>query len=423
MHPTILDLTQWRPFDLDVAAWVGRNWPFLLIALALALGAGTFAQRRAAQGRKAYYALGLAALLVGLAVMASLALAFGRVHSYGLMMALGFLVAISVARWRAARCGEDPDTITTLGILALVGGVVGARISYLIESYAKTGSAPNFFALTSGGLVFDGGLILAVVLVLAYLRFRRLPVRRMFDIITVSTMIGLAFGRAGCLLNGCCYGGLCRSDFPLALHFPYAASPLIYPHEGDNPYPPDAHSSAVYQHQFEQAYRPAGDAPPPLRLEVPPELIARTPGGYSELKRPHDLASPQELAAASHAHALGVQPAQVYGIINALVLAGLLGAFFRLRSREGQVFAMLFILYPMARFVLEIIRDDNPGMIVTPAQVKSLIMLGFGVVLLAALRLLPASAGPTLAERLASEKASAGSRAGNSRPNRKRGRG
>ena len=90
----------------------------------------------------------------------------------------------------------------------------------------------------------------------------------------------------------------------------------------------------------------------------------------------------------------------MYGIVNALVLTGLLLAVSRLRTREGQVFAMLFVFYPLTRFILEFIRDDNPGRTITPAQVKCLILVGAGAALMFALRKIPASCGPALAERM-----------------------
>jgi phosphatidylglycerol:prolipoprotein diacylglycerol transferase len=272
-----------------------------------------------------------------------------------------------------------------------VGGVAGARISYVIEHWSDfSGNLVEAAKVTSGGLVFDGGLILALVLVLAYLYRKRLPVRRFMDIMAISAMVGLAFGRVGCLLNGCCYGGLCDERFPLAVHFPYSAPPLVAPHDGVNPYPPGSSPSPVYSHQVAQGQL----------KDVPPDLMYR---GY--LKAPEDLKTPAQVEVARHAHSLAVQPAQVYGIVNALVLAGLLSAFFRLRTREGQVFALMLILYPITRFVLEYIRDDNPGMALTPAQVKCLFIAAGGIIVMALLRLLPASSGPTGAERLAAAEA------------------
>ena len=114
-----------------------------------------------------------------------------------------------------------------------------------------------------------------------------------------------------------------------------------------------------------------------------------------------------QIVLAAATRAAPVKPAQALGIGNALLLAGLLTLFHRLRRREGQVFALLIVLYPITRFVLEAIRDDNPHNllrgVLTHNQYTSLAMLGSGVVLFLALARLPASAGPAWARRRAGQ--------------------
>ncbi len=400
MRPMLIDLTDWRPFGVPLDS------PLVKVSLALALVglglwlAGVLSRRRAVRTGR-WPSLAEWALVAALAASAAaLMVVVGQVHSYGLMMALGFLAAIALARWRTRRAGENPEVINALGIIALVGGVVGARLSYVFEhwsdplspmSHGSLGERLTEVArLSSGGLVFDGGLILALLAVLVYLRLRKLPVRRFLDILAISCMVGLAFGRMGCLLNGCCFGGTCDVDYPLAVEFPYAARPLVHAHgEG---YPPASHVSPVFSHQFHQGQ---------LEPEQLPGALVETDGGRARLRPPSELSTPAELAAGRHAHSRPVHPAQAYGIVNALVLAGLLTGLYRLRTREGQVFAMTFVLYPITRFVLEYIRDDNPGMVLTPAQIKCIVLLAFGVAMLVALRWLPRSAGPDWQQRQA----------------------
>ncbi len=394
MYPVIMNLSRWQPFGLPLSSfpWNILATVALLTICWLLLGG---AQRWGKWRLAAYVLAGLTAL----GGAACLAATVGKVHSYGLMLALGVLTGIAVARWRAKRCGEDPDTVSTLGILALVGGVIGARVSFVIEHWDEYAGKDliEMGKLTSGGLVFDGGLFLAIVLVGGYLWLRKLPVRRLLDIIAISAMIGLAFGRMGCLLNGCCYGGVCSESFPLAVHFPYAASPPIYPHDTANPFPPKTDHSAVYS---VHAGRYSDPKHQPY-LAVPPELM-----GPRGLIRPGDLTTARQFEVAHHSHSLAVEPSQIYGIANALILAALMTAVFRLRTRDGQAFAMLFVFYPLTRFMLEIIRDDNPNMTLTPAQWKCLVMAGIGAALMVALRRLPASSGPALAGRLAAREVS-----------------
>ena len=438
-----------------------------------------------------------------------------RVYGYGLMMVLGFLTAIVLANRRVRRGGEDPEALTHCGILALIGGVVGARIAYVIQHHETfTGSDSPIVALinvTSGGLIYYGGVILATVLVLLYLWRRRLPVRRYLDILAAALMVGLAFGRAGCLLNGCCYGGPCHKDWPLGMRFPMYSRPLVKLSDTPGPLSDSTQSpSPVYALQFHSRQVEPDDrlVAGEKRIRSPRDLHGRLTrdqltvmfgekadaqklfsalaGGdgrvteaewqaglrrgdgflrgseqwseaaafdadqdgqlsfdeawqylqvrRSELKRRFggaesapaaDAWAPggaqwkhadahlrEDLFALAEAHwSDKVQPAQVFGIINALLIAFLLSMFYRVRKREGQVFALLLVLYPITRFVLEAIRVDNEHNLLafefTHNQITSMVMFTCGVLLLLWLRRLPASAGPTWAQRLAAAQAEA----------------
>jgi prolipoprotein diacylglyceryltransferase len=179
-----------------------------------------------------------------------------RLYGYGLMLVLGFLVSISIAQWLARRAGENPEHMARVGLLALVGGIVGARIAYIVERWdTHFAPAENPFAemldVTSGGLIYYGGVLLATVLVLAYLLLKRLPVRRYLDMVAAPLMIGLAFGRAGCSLNGCCYGARCRDDWLPGMRFPMFSRPLLKLDGRDNPFCADTQGpSPVYDHQL-----------------------------------------------------------------------------------------------------------------------------------------------------------------------------
>jgi phosphatidylglycerol:prolipoprotein diacylglycerol transferase len=372
-----------------------------------------------------------------------------RIYGYGLMLVLGFVFAILLARWRARRFGEDPDVITSVGLLALVGGVVGARIAFVIEGWhGQFSRSPNPLAdmlnITSGGLIYYGGVVLACLIVIPYLYFKKLPARRYLDILAPSLMIGLAFGRAGCLLNGCCYGGRCNEAYPLAMHFPYASKPLILLDNKANIFG-SAGVSPLFASQF--ALR-ADDSRCPITgmkadpkiptatfdgktvrfcsAECPPKWSALSPLEKEDklravmfdlpawlvdwrpvakldyfpvpvLKSPAELTGEQARAAAG-IHSLAVQPAQPLAIINALLVAGILVAFTRLRRREGQVFLLLMLLYPVVRFIEESLRGDNAhdlfNLVFTHNQYTSAITFVIGILLWLSLRLLPASAGP-----------------------------
>jgi len=310
-----------------------------------------------------------------------------RLHAYGLMLVLGFLAALYYGRWRARRAGEDDDRFSACGILALVGGIVGSRIAYVIQHWhGQFAGAPNRLTavldLTAGGLIYYGGVVLAIVLVVGYLVMRRLPVRRYLDILSVSLMIGLAFGRAGCLLNGCCFGAGCRRDWPLGMTFPMYSKPLIKFDGRDNPFSASRDMlSPAYAHQLA-----TGQIVPDYRL-VDSDGLLLDPAEFT----------PEQIAIAESSRSLPVKPAQVLGMINALLIAGLLTGFYRLRRREGQVFALMLMLYPVTRFILESIRDDNAhdllAGVLTHNQYTSLVTFAVGGLMMLGLGKLPAVAG------------------------------
>jgi phosphatidylglycerol:prolipoprotein diacylglycerol transferase len=345
-----------------------------------------------------------------------------RIFSYGLMLVLGFLVSIGLAQWRARRMGEDSDIIAHIGVLSVVGGIVGARAAFVIQDWDRFISADNplfeMINVTSGGLIYYGGLILASLAVIVYLFYKHVSVRRYLDIMAVSIMVGLAFGRTGCLLNGCCYGADCRADFPLAMKFPMYSKPLLKLDRTAGPFSAGADLSPVYDHQFRQ-----GKVSPDPRLLRTPSSIpsAAAVTAWQELVPPKQMTSDQ-LQIAEHEYSNPVKPSQALGIANALLLACLLAFFYRLRSREGQVFALLAIMYPITRFIEELIRDDNAhdllNGILTHNQYTSLALFAIGVAMMLILRVLPASAGPTLAGRLALAK-SVGSTSATRKPKRK----
>ncbi len=318
-----------------------------------------------------------------------------RIPGYGLMLVLGFVASICLAQWRARRAGESGEAIAQCGILTLIGGIVGSRIAYVIQHWqSQFAGAPSKLAamlnLASGGLIYYGGVLLAIVVVVVYLRSKQLPIRRYLDLLAVSLMVGLAFGRGGCLLNGCCFGGKSGADWPLGMRFPMYSAPLIKFDGLENPFSvgTDAPSPA-YAHQLDLG-------------EIQPDRRLLDEAGF--LIPPRDFTAEQvAVARASWSHPL--QPAQVLGIVNALLIGAILAGFHRLRTREGQVFALMLVLYPVTRFVLETIRDSNPhdmsAGVLTHNQYTSMIMFLAGAAMLLLLRKLPASAGPTWPQRLA----------------------
>lgn len=145
-------------------------------------------------------------------------------YSYGLMIAIGFLVAIRRASQRGKAVGLDPGRIQTLGIVSLLCGLAGARAAYVALNWDLFRSSPwEIFRLDHGGLVFYGGLAAGFLGGLLTLRKFKLPIWPTVDLLIPSLVLSHAFGRIGCFLNGCCYGR--PASLPWAVAFPFDGIP------------------------------------------------------------------------------------------------------------------------------------------------------------------------------------------------------
>jgi len=360
------------------------------------------------------------------------------IKGYGLMLMIGFLSGIWLAARRAAKVKADPDLIINMGFIALIFGVIGARAFYVIHYWESSfARQPNIFwavvNLTSGGLEFYGGVIGALPALLAYLVYKRVSVRMYVDIMAPSLMWGLAFGRMGCFLNGCCWGGVCatedgRKALPWAVSFPYGSpamasqwlsrqmtlpAELIYVGAAGeaSPIPRDlmfmsqeklfgpVRAFEKAQEALKQARDSQADAKTIERLKSrakrAEEALQRHKANLGILQTKADpfgqeagkmtLSELSDLARTFRS--LPVHPAQLYASINALLLSGLLSAVFVFRKRHGIVLCLMLILKGASRIVLENVRVDNPldtaGLTISGALSAAMIVLGIiGIMIL-----------------------------------------
>jgi phosphatidylglycerol:prolipoprotein diacylglycerol transferase len=137
------------------------------------------------------------------------------------MMALAFAAGLWTATRRARLVNVSGDVIADVTLWLMIGSIIGARVVY-VTTYWHTEFADQpfseVFMIQHGGLVYYGGLIGAALAGMAYLAWKKLPVWKISDILAPSIALGSVFGRAGCLLNGCCYGY--PTNLPWAIHFP-----------------------------------------------------------------------------------------------------------------------------------------------------------------------------------------------------------
>jgi len=141
------------------------------------------------------------------------------IRSYGLMLIVGFLLGL----WRAARVskrrGIAPEQVADVALLALIAGIVGARLLFLLLEVPESGWGvfAEAHRIWEGGLSFHGGLIAAAAAVAIYTRRQKIRFLAMADLLAPSLAIGYAFARIGCFLNGCCYGY--ETSLPWAVRF------------------------------------------------------------------------------------------------------------------------------------------------------------------------------------------------------------
>ena len=143
-----------------------------------------------------------------------------EIHTYGVLVATGFLTGILTAQRRARQAGFVPDQISDLGVWLIVAAMLGAKLFHIVffwndfyEGWQATG-----WASLRAGFVFYGGFLGAAAGLWAYARRQQLPIWQLADFLAPSVALGHAFGRLGCFFEGCCYGKACH--LPWAIHLP-----------------------------------------------------------------------------------------------------------------------------------------------------------------------------------------------------------
>ncbi len=244
---------------------------------------------------------------------------------YGIAVATGFLAGFALASQRARRRQMPPEVVGDLLLWTMLAAIVGARLLYVLQNWREDfADAPlEIIRIDHGGLVFYGGFAGAILAVLIFCRRRRLPLFEVGDLLAPVVPLGQAFGRLGCLLNGCCFGrpwnGCC------AIHYP-------------------------------------------------PET------GVANVQAAQGLLNHGALTA------LPVFPIQAaLSLMNALIVVILLLAERRFRL-SGRLFGLFMVLNGGGRFLLEFGRGDylKPVAGLTPAQLVCLLLvpLGFGLIFL-----------------------------------------
>jgi len=279
------------------------------------------------------------------------------VKSYGLMMVIGFLMALFVIRSLSRDITTNPQMITNAALYSLIAGVIGARLFFVVHHWSQfQNNWHHVFTIWRGGLELIGGVTFSIAVIIAYLFYHKLPVRRYLDILAIGLMLALAFGRIGCFLNGCCFGK--PTEMHYGVRFPYYSFSYL---------------SQVYPDPARNRSKP--------RLKLTSEFFGYVGSegqwietGQGKLK-PYNLLSDEQKYEVKNGvyRALKVHPTQLYSAANAAVLSLVLCLFWRwglnadksavvkkFAPMPGCTFALMFILYGITRFFIEFLRDDNP---------------------------------------------------------------
>lgn len=337
------------------------------------------------------------------------------IRGFGIMLMLATIAGVGISAWRARQVGLDPEVIYSLAFYMFVGGILGARGFYVIQywdEYFKPGmslvdSFKDIVNAAKGGLVVYGSFIGGSAAGAWFVYQRQLPLLEIADVISPGMALGQALGRIGCFLNGCCYGGLCTLPL-VATPFPQTSNPAT--RDLSPPYARQKELGWIYG--FELAAHTTANNQPQL---VVSQVAADSPAAQSGLRvgdvitavngiRLDDVdVMHQQLESAGWdasnlpdttlggarlllltagpalslqtaegrsiewtlgklpAWSLPIHPTQLYAFVDAALLTFFLWNYFPFRRRDGEVFALLVTIHPISRFLLELIRMDEPG--------------------------------------------------------------
>jgi len=248
------------------------------------------------------------------------------ITSFGVFMLFSFLTGGYLIRAEMSRIGQDPDKAWDLVFMAVVGGILGAKVYYILLNYPRLATDPAALIFARGGLVWYGGFILATAMVVWEIRRKKLPLRPMADAVAPGLAMAYGVGRIGCFLVGDDWG--VPTDSWLGIAFPRG-------------YPATTVSNIEA-----------------MGISVDPALVEK----YGQV--------------------LPVHPTQLYevGISTAIFL--FLWKIRRHKHGAGWLFMLWLALAGMERFLVEFLRakDDRFFGVLTLAQLISLGVVTVGIV-------------------------------------------
>ena len=234
------------------------------------------------------------------------------VYSFGLMLAIAFLVASYLLTVEFKRRKLNPEIASTITFLALILGVAGSKALHLLENWSEFVADPIRMAFSPGGLTFHGGLLLSILGIYLYLRRKKIPFLVGADAIAPGLLLAYGIGRIGCHLAG----------------------------DGDYGFPTSLPWGTDYS---------KGTYPPSIAFRDFPEVTSLYPGGIPANVLCH--------------------PTPIYEFIACALGFWVL---WKLRTRlqpPGKLFMLYFIIAGAERFLVEFLRL-NPRVVLDLSQAQ-----------------------------------------------------
>jgi phosphatidylglycerol:prolipoprotein diacylglycerol transferase len=257
------------------------------------------------------------------------------IYSFGVMAALGFLAGNFFLSLECRRRGYDSGLADSIVVWGALAGFAGSRIYDVFDNWSEYMAHPSSIVLSGAGFVWYGGLIGGIFSTWVIARYRKIPFLSITDMCAAPLMLGMAFGRMGCLLSGDGDWGL-TSTLPWAMAFPRA----IVGWHGD-------------LHLADGGFIPATV----LKLNSAGALV----DGFFPGVRVH--------------------PTPIYEVILYVAIFGIIWAMRTRAKFDGELLCLYLILAGGARFVVEFVRI-NPRVMwgLSEAQLISLPMIAAGAI-------------------------------------------
>ena len=147
------------------------------------------------------------------------------ISTFGVMMAIAFLVGSWITATRMKEEGLDPDLATTLLVYVMLGGIAGSKLYFAVDVHLRTGVPFTDLLFARDGITWYGGLVAATLVGAIGCRIHDVPVRTVMNCTAVAGAVGQSLGRVGCFLVGDDYG--MPTDLPWGVAFPLGAPPTL----------------------------------------------------------------------------------------------------------------------------------------------------------------------------------------------------